>query len=120
MRFAMRSRRGPHAPIGHNAPKVLPDPPLCCHRGEWCSPPCSCLFYLQGLREDIDSSLSRVQEIRFEPRLLSEEDDRLKHVSQISESHIIAICVSYNRCVFCAALNGSVCFSKLATTTSTE
>lgn len=22
MRFAMRSRRGPHAPIGHNAPKV--------------------------------------------------------------------------------------------------
>ena len=23
MRFAMRSRRGPHAPIGHNAPKVM-------------------------------------------------------------------------------------------------
>ncbi|XP_068189586.1 protein C1orf43 homolog [Antennarius striatus] len=52
MRFAMRSRRGPHAPIGHNAPK--------------------------GLREEIDSRLSKVQEIRFEPRLLSEEDDRLK------------------------------------------
>ncbi|XP_039675507.1 protein C1orf43 homolog isoform X2 [Perca fluviatilis] len=60
MRFAMRSRRGPHAPIGHNAPKAL--------------------------REEIDSRLSKVQEIRFEPRLLSEEDDRLKQGSQISLS----------------------------------
>ncbi|XP_068603062.1 protein C1orf43-like isoform X1 [Brachionichthys hirsutus] len=58
MRFAMRSRRGPHAPIGHNAPK--------------------------GLKEEIDSRLSRVQEICFEPRLLSEEDDRLEQGSQIS------------------------------------
>uniref|UniRef100_A0A3Q3XFS3 Uncharacterized protein n=1 Tax=Mola mola TaxID=94237 RepID=A0A3Q3XFS3_MOLML len=58
MRFAMRSRRGPHAPIGHNAPK--------------------------GLKEEIDSKLSRVQEIRFEPRLLSEEDDRLKQGSQLN------------------------------------
>uniref|UniRef100_H3DJL5 Chromosome 1 open reading frame 43 n=1 Tax=Tetraodon nigroviridis TaxID=99883 RepID=H3DJL5_TETNG len=60
MRFAMRSRRGPHAPIGHNATK--------------------------GLKEEIDSRLSRVQEICFEPRLLSEEDDRLKQASQISQS----------------------------------
>uniref|UniRef100_A0A3B3ZC95 Uncharacterized protein n=1 Tax=Periophthalmus magnuspinnatus TaxID=409849 RepID=A0A3B3ZC95_9GOBI len=58
MRFAMRSRRGPHAPIGHNAPK--------------------------GLKEDIDSGLSKVQEICFEPRLLAEEDDRLRHESQLS------------------------------------
>lgn len=58
MRFAMRSRRGPHAPIGHNAPK--------------------------GLKEDIDSGLSKVHEIHFEPRLLSEEDDRLRHESQLS------------------------------------
>ncbi|KAF6723481.1 uncharacterized protein FQA47_005174 [Oryzias melastigma] len=58
MRFAMRSRRGPHAPIGHNAPK--------------------------GLREKIDFSLSKVQEIRFEPRLLSEADDRLVPRSHIS------------------------------------
>ncbi|XP_031722465.1 uncharacterized protein C1orf43 isoform X1 [Anarrhichthys ocellatus] len=58
MRFAMRSRRGPHAPIGHNAPK--------------------------GLREEIDSMLSKVHEIRFEPRLISEEDDRLEQESQIS------------------------------------
>lgn len=41
---------------------------------------------LQGLREEIDSRLSKVQEIRFEPRLLSEDDDRLKHGSQISKS----------------------------------
>ncbi|XP_030596292.1 uncharacterized protein C1orf43 homolog [Archocentrus centrarchus] len=58
MRFAMRSRRGPHVPIGHNAPK--------------------------GLREEIESRLSKVHEIRYEPRLLSEEDDRLKRGSQIS------------------------------------
>uniref|UniRef100_A0A087XUS8 Chromosome 1 open reading frame 43 n=1 Tax=Poecilia formosa TaxID=48698 RepID=A0A087XUS8_POEFO len=59
MRFAMRSRRGPHAPIGHNAPK--------------------------GLRENIDSKLSKVQEICFEPRLLSEGDDRLRRGSQMSQ-----------------------------------
>nr|XP_061808694.1 protein C1orf43 homolog isoform X2 [Nerophis lumbriciformis] len=58
MRFAMRSRRGPHAPIGHNAPK--------------------------GLREDIDSRLSKVHEIRFEPRLLPEGDARLRRGSQLS------------------------------------
>ncbi|KAL4636134.1 hypothetical protein GN956_G13734 [Arapaima gigas] len=53
MRFAMKSRRGPHVPLGHNAPK--------------------------GLREEIDAHLSKVHEIRYEPRLLSEQDDRLKH-----------------------------------------
>ncbi|XP_077404296.1 protein C1orf43 homolog [Vanacampus margaritifer] len=58
MRFAMRSRRGPHAPIGHNAPK--------------------------GLREQIDSRLSQVHEIRFEPRLLPENDARLRRGSQLS------------------------------------
>ncbi|XP_038850975.1 protein C1orf43 homolog isoform X4 [Salvelinus namaycush] len=52
MRFAMKSRRGPHVPLGHNAPK--------------------------DLRQEIDSRLSKVQEIRFEPRLLSEQDDRLQ------------------------------------------
>ena len=36
MRFAMRSRRGPHAPIGHNAPKVmlLCAVPLCSYNGD--------------------------------------------------------------------------------------
>uniref|UniRef100_A0A8C7FBX5 Chromosome 1 open reading frame 43 n=1 Tax=Oncorhynchus kisutch TaxID=8019 RepID=A0A8C7FBX5_ONCKI len=54
MRFAMKSRRGPHVPLGHNAPKEL--------------------------RQEIDSGLSKVQEIRFEPRLLSEQDDRLQNI----------------------------------------
>lgn len=53
MRFAMKSRRGPHVPLGHNAPK--------------------------DLKQEIDSHLSKVQEIRFEPRLLSSDDDRLQH-----------------------------------------
>ncbi|XP_056402491.1 protein C1orf43 homolog isoform X1 [Hyla sarda] len=51
MRFAMKSRRGPHVPVGHNAPK--------------------------DLREEIDNRLSKVQDIRFEPRLLSGGDERL-------------------------------------------
>ncbi|XP_040268424.1 protein C1orf43 homolog [Bufo bufo] len=51
MRFAMKSRRGPHVPVGHNAPK--------------------------DLREEIDTRLSKVQDIRFEPRLLAEGDERL-------------------------------------------
>ncbi|XP_056142484.1 protein C1orf43 homolog isoform X3 [Lampris incognitus] len=51
VRFAMKSRRGPHVPLGHNAPK--------------------------DLRQEIDSKLNKVQKIHFEPRLLSPEDDRL-------------------------------------------
>ncbi|KAK3551580.1 hypothetical protein QTP70_019786 [Hemibagrus guttatus] len=56
MRFAMKSRRGPHAPVGHNAPKEL--------------------------KEEIESRLSKVNNIRYEPRLLSHDDDRLKHRGQ--------------------------------------
>lgn len=43
---------------------------------------------VQGLKEQVDSKLSMVQEIRFEPRLLSEGDDRLKHGSQIGQLHL--------------------------------
>lgn len=52
MRFAMKSRRGPHVPLGHNAPKEL--------------------------RQEIEAKLSQVQKIHFEPRLLSPDDDRVK------------------------------------------
>ncbi|XP_044065271.1 protein C1orf43 homolog isoform X2 [Siniperca chuatsi] len=52
MRFAMKSRRGPHVPLGHNAPKEL--------------------------RQEIEAKLCLVQKIHFEPRLLSPDDDRLK------------------------------------------
>ncbi|XP_028833373.1 protein C1orf43 homolog [Denticeps clupeoides] len=58
MRFAMKSRRGPHVPLGHNAPK--------------------------DLREEIDTRLSKVNDIRYEPRLLAPEDDRLRHRGQSS------------------------------------
>lgn len=57
MRFAMKSRRGPHVPLGHNAPK--------------------------DLREEIDLCLSKVNDVRYEPRLLSKDDDRLRHQGQI-------------------------------------
>ncbi|EHB07286.1 hypothetical protein GW7_05175 [Heterocephalus glaber] len=51
MRFAMKSRRGPHVPVGHNAPK--------------------------DLKEEIDTRLSRVQDIKYEPQLLADDDTRL-------------------------------------------
>ncbi|XP_007975185.1 protein C1orf43 homolog isoform X2 [Chlorocebus sabaeus] len=51
MRFAMKSRRGPHVPVGHNAPK--------------------------DLKEEIDTRLSRVQDIKYEPQLLADDDARL-------------------------------------------
>lgn len=51
MRLAMKSRRGPHVPLGHNAPKEL--------------------------RQEIEAKLCLVQKIHFEPRLLSPDDDRL-------------------------------------------
>uniref|UniRef100_A0A3B4ZAR6 Uncharacterized protein n=1 Tax=Stegastes partitus TaxID=144197 RepID=A0A3B4ZAR6_9TELE len=56
MRLAMKSRRGPHVPLGHNAPKEL--------------------------RQEIDAKLCLVQKIHFEPRLLSPDDDRLNQSSQ--------------------------------------
>lgn len=56
MRFAMKSRRGPHVPMGHNAPKEL--------------------------RQEIDAKLCQVQKIHFEPRLLSQDDDRLRQSEQ--------------------------------------
>lgn len=56
MRFAMKSRRGPHVPLGHNAPKEL--------------------------RQEIEAKLCHVQKIHFEPRLLSPDDVRLKHKEQ--------------------------------------
>uniref|UniRef100_A0A1A8VJ43 Chromosome 1 open reading frame 43 n=3 Tax=Nothobranchius TaxID=28779 RepID=A0A1A8VJ43_NOTFU len=52
MRLAMKSRRGPHVPIGHNAPKEL--------------------------RQEIEAKLFQVQNIQFEPRLLCPDDVRLQ------------------------------------------
>uniref|UniRef100_V9L651 Uncharacterized protein n=1 Tax=Callorhinchus milii TaxID=7868 RepID=V9L651_CALMI len=56
MRFAMKSRRGPHVPIGHNAPK--------------------------DLREYIDQSLLKVQSISYEPQLLPENEERQLYLQQ--------------------------------------
>lgn len=56
MRFAMKSRRGPHVPIGHNAPK--------------------------DLKEEIDVRLSKVQEVKYEPQLLAEDDSRLRELEE--------------------------------------
>lgn len=46
----------------------------------WIYEPC-----FQDLKEEIESRLARVNNIRYEPRLLSPDDDRLKHRGQIGE-----------------------------------
>ncbi|KAF3839743.1 hypothetical protein F7725_018460 [Dissostichus mawsoni] len=69
VRFAMKSRRGPHVPLGHNAPKEL--------------------------RQEIEAKLCQVQKIHFEPRLLSLDDDRLKHREQSGKRHACNNTVSY-------------------------
>ncbi|MXQ92807.1 hypothetical protein E5288_WYG010631 [Bos mutus] len=51
MCFAMKSQRGPHVPVGHNAPN--------------------------DLKEEIDTQLSKVQDIMYEPQLLADDDARL-------------------------------------------
>ncbi|MGH0179840.1 UNVERIFIED_CONTAM: hypothetical protein FKN15_002306 [Acipenser sinensis] len=56
MRFAVKSRRGPHVPLGHNA--------------------------LVDLKEEIELRLSKVQDIRYEPQLLSEGDERLQQLQE--------------------------------------
>lgn len=81
---------------------------------------------VQGLKEEIDSKLSRVQEIRFEPRLLSEEDDRLKQGSQLSEPpFVITPCVHLCRFLshivpFGQCTYNPSSFSQVASTTCTE
>ncbi|XP_020666447.3 protein C1orf43 homolog isoform X2 [Pogona vitticeps] len=54
MRFAMKSRRGPHVPVGQHAPK--------------------------GLKDEIEIRLSRVQDIKYEPQLLGYDDARLQQL----------------------------------------
>ncbi|XP_069507829.1 protein C1orf43 homolog isoform X2 [Ambystoma mexicanum] len=56
MRFTMKSRRGPHIPVGHNAPK--------------------------DMKEEIERRLSKVQEVKYEPQLLSEDDHRLQELEE--------------------------------------
>ncbi len=61
MRFAMKSRRGPHVPVGHNAPK--------------------------DLKEEIDIRLSKVQDVKYEPKLLEEDDARLLQLETPGNQH---------------------------------
>ena len=51
MSFAMKSQREPHVPVGHDAPN--------------------------DLKEEIDTQLSKVQDIMYEPQLLADDDARL-------------------------------------------
>ncbi|XP_032829862.2 protein C1orf43 homolog [Petromyzon marinus] len=57
MRFTMRSHRGPHVAVGHNAPK--------------------------DLREEIERRLSRIQELSWAPKFLTESDPRLQQLQEL-------------------------------------
>ncbi|XP_077177779.1 protein C1orf43 homolog isoform X2 [Paroedura picta] len=65
MRFAMKSRRGPHVPVGQHASK--------------------------SLKEETDIRLSRVQDIKYEPQLLAQDDARLHQL----ETPKSPFCYSY-------------------------
>jgi len=75
------------------------------HSCQYHDPACSSS---QGLREKIDSRLTKVQEIRFEPRLLAGEDDRLTHASHMSKQVtyvsvcrvVVAVSVQYTCCLW--------------------
>uniref|UniRef100_A0A6I8PAT8 Uncharacterized protein n=1 Tax=Ornithorhynchus anatinus TaxID=9258 RepID=A0A6I8PAT8_ORNAN len=69
MRFAMKSRRGPHVPVGHNAPK--------------------------DLKEEIDIRLSKVQDVKYEPRLLAEDDARLLQLEAQGNQCTVPDCFNY-------------------------
>lgn len=96
VRFAMKSRRGPHVPLGHNAPKVRSVLHTCPHACSKSTMPnrlnvishfcCTYLLHLKELRQEIEAKLSHVQKIHFEPRLLTPDDDRLKHTEHSGES----------------------------------
>lgn len=43
------------------------------------------MHLFQELKEEIDFCLSKVNDIRYEPHLLSNEDDRLRHQGQTSK-----------------------------------
>ncbi|XP_024863590.1 protein C1orf43 homolog isoform X2 [Kryptolebias marmoratus] len=60
MRLATKSRRGPHAPLGHNAPKEL--------------------------KQEIEAKLGQVERIHYEPRLLAPEDNRLQQRAESGSS----------------------------------
>uniref|UniRef100_A0A4X2JSA8 Uncharacterized protein n=1 Tax=Vombatus ursinus TaxID=29139 RepID=A0A4X2JSA8_VOMUR len=61
MRFAVKSRRGPHVPVGHNAPK--------------------------DLKEENDIRLSKVQGVKYEPQLLGEDHARLLQLQTPGNQH---------------------------------
>lgn len=50
MRFALRSRRGPHVPVGHDAKK--------------------------SIKKEIERRLDCIQRINYEPQLMSDDDSR--------------------------------------------
>lgn len=50
MRFALRSRRGPHVPVGHDAKK--------------------------SIKKEIERRLDCIQRIAYEPQLISDDDSR--------------------------------------------
>jgi len=71
-----------------------------------------CIF-LQDLKEEIDSRLSKVNDIRYEPHLLSKDDDRLKHQGQNGERSKEAPSSSLHNTAADVNTYACVCFCRL-------
>lgn len=83
------------------------------------------LVVLQELREEIDFRLSKVNDIRYEPHLLSKEDDRLRHQGQTSERqketpsiYLYILIITVNTCA--SYTHVFIVFVQAVITTSTE
>lgn len=75
MRFTIRSRRGPHAPVGYDAKKVSATVTFLC------SLPCndpnvSVFFPAQSIKREIERRLDCIPRIVHEPQLIWDDDER--------------------------------------------
>jgi len=70
MRFTLRSRRGPHVPIGHDGPKVSNNLVSC--------PLCALVIslLLKALKREIERRLDLIPRIICEPKLINNTDPR--------------------------------------------
>lgn len=66
MRFTLRSRRGPHVPVGHSAPRVKNFLFLLYY---WYN---FYFWFIQWLRKEIEKRLDLVVRVKHEPKQISE------------------------------------------------
>ncbi len=74
MRFALRSRRGPHFPIGHDAKKVKTTWLLLLLYFTFAL--LIAIYIFQSIKKEIERRLDCIQRIAYEPQLIWDDDSR--------------------------------------------